>query len=113
MSVHASFAMLDSGPGSMPCARRDSVRQLCSRRTRSSTNDWASASATSTSSRTPALRRERVELVEEHLVHDLLLEREAGAPLVGQRRVRHRPALVQPADEVVLGDEHARRRTPR
>ena len=58
---------------------RDSVRQLCSRRTRSSTNDCASASLTSTSSRRPRSCRERVQLVEVHLVHDLLLERERGA----------------------------------
>src|SRR5262249_14432444 len=39
MSVHASLVTLDSGPGSMPFASRDSVRQLCRRSTRSSTND--------------------------------------------------------------------------
>src|SRR4029077_11725352 len=38
------------GPGSMPLVSLDSVRQLCSLSTRSSTNDCASASAMSTSS---------------------------------------------------------------
>ena len=48
----------------------------------------------------------RVQLGEVHLVHDLLLEREVRAPLVGERRVGHRPPVVQPADEVVVGHEH-------
>src|SRR5579884_4110725 len=53
-----------------------------------------------------ATRRERVQLVEVHLVDDLLLERERGATLVRERRVRDRPSLVEPADEMVLGNEH-------
>ena len=73
---------------------------------RSSTNDCASASEISTSSSAPSRGRERVQLVEEHLVHDLLLERERGAALVRQRRVRDRPPLVEPTDEMVLGHEH-------
>ena len=89
-----------------PSASRDSVRQLCSRSTRSSTNDCASASAISTSSSRSRSAASCVELVEVHLVHDLLLERERGAPLVRERRVRDRPAVVQPADEVVVGHEH-------
>ena len=39
-------------------------------------------------------------------MHHLLLERERRAPLVRQRRVRDRPPVVQPADEVVVGHEH-------
>ena len=51
-------------------------------------------------------RRELPQLVEVHLVHDLLLEREGGAPLVRQRRVGDRPTVVQRADELVVGHEH-------
>ncbi len=39
-------------------------------------------------------------------MHDLFLERERGAPLVRERRVRDRPTVVQRADELVVGDEH-------
>ena len=39
-------------------------------------------------------------------MHDLLLEREGRAPLVGQRRVGHRPSAIEVAHEVVAGHEH-------
>src|SRR5262245_35648147 len=48
MSDHASLVTLDSAPGSMPLVSRERVRQLCSRSTRSSTNDCASADRKST-----------------------------------------------------------------
>ena len=39
-------------------------------------------------------------------MHDLFLERERGAALVRERRVGDRPAVVQLADELVVGHEH-------
>ena len=45
--------------------------------------------------------RERVQLVEVDLVHDLFLERERSAALVRERRVGYRPPLIQSTDEVV------------
>ena len=53
MSLQISFTTLDSGPGSSPLARRDSVRMFCRRSTRSLTAASASASATSGSSMVP------------------------------------------------------------
>ena len=53
MSVQASFTQLDSGPGSWPRDSRLSVRQLCSRSRRRSTNARTRPSATSGSSRVP------------------------------------------------------------
>ncbi len=53
----------------------------------------SSASAISTSSSRPRGRGQREQLVEVPLVHDLFLERERRAALVGERRVGDRPSL--------------------
>ena len=94
------------GPGSTPRPSRDSVRQLCSRSRRSSTKACASPSDTSTSSSRPRSAASPPQLVEVALVHHLFLEREAGAPLVGQRRVGHRPAVSELPHQVVRRHEH-------
>jgi hypothetical protein len=53
----------------------------------------------------PSLRRKLVQIVEEHFVHDLFLERERRAPFVRERRVRDRPAPVELAHQVVAWHE--------
>ena len=106
MSVHASLVTLDSGPGSMPSSQpreRAPVVQpqhaQLDERLRERVGDLDVVEQ-------PALGRELPELVEVHLVHDLLLERERGAALVRERRVGDRPSVVQRADELIVGHEH-------
>ena len=106
MSVHASLVTLDSGPGSMPFGeprQRAPVVQAqhpqLDERLREPVGDLDVVEHA-------ALGGELPQLVEVHLVDDLLLERERGAALVRERRVRDRPSVVQPADEMVVGHEH-------
>ena len=106
MSDHASFVMLDSGPGSIPFVSRDSVRQLCRRSTRQLDERLRERVGDLHVVELALRGGELPELVEVHLVHDLLLERERRAPLVRERRVRHRPAVVQRADELIVGHVH-------
>ena len=94
------------GPGSMPASEARERPPVVQAQDRAARRTTARARRRPRRRRArPRCRGERVELVEEHLVHDLLLERERRAPLVGQRRARDRPALVQPTDEVILGHE--------
>ena len=98
MSVHASFTQLDSGPGSRPRPRRESVRQLCSRRS-AQLDERVDQAVDDLGVVEPAAPgRLGPQLVEVRLVDDLLLEREVRAALVGEGRARHRPAAVQLAD---------------
>ena len=113
MSVQASFTQLDSAPGSRPRPSRERVRQLCRRRIRERDERLRQAVGDLGIVEHAALGCQLDQLLQEHLVDDLLLEREVRAPLVGQRGVGHRPPVVLEPDEVVLGDEHVGRGTPR
>ena len=104
MPAQNSFTMLDSGPSSSPRARRVSVRALCRRKISTSIHDRASRWRTSGSPSRPRRRAGLGQLIHRQLVEHLLLPHERGAALVGQRRVRHTPALVLGADEVLDRD---------
>ncbi len=102
MSVHASFthARLRAraprpAPGATACASCAAAARAA-RRTRQPVH------------RPPRGRRgrRREQLVEVHLVDDLLLEREVGAPLVGERGGGDPPAVVDSADHRVVVHEH-------
>ena len=96
--------MLPSGPGDSPFATRDSVRQLCSWNSRTSTKASARRGARRVVVERAGLEREPQQLLEQLDVDDELAR--VHAALVGERRVGDAPALVLRADELVVGDEH-------
>ena len=95
MSVHASFTQLDSGPwldAPAEAGQRAPVVQAQD----AQLDEGLGQPVGDLDVVEPARSRgEAQELVEVGLVHDLLLEREVRAPLVGERGVGDRPALVR------------------